>query len=87
MSVEDRDRANVVLRNACRKLTWQLWYNQKHTCIGHFHAEQGKRKKKAENVQATPEMTYDDYMSVSKLSMRFYVAANLQLHYLFSNEF
>ena len=29
------------------------------------------------------DMTMEDYMSVSKLSMRFYVAAKLQLHYLF----
>jgi len=83
VAVEDRERANVVLRNACRRLTRQQWYNQKHTCIGHFHAEQGKRMTKAEIVRAAPEMTMEDYMSVSKLSMRFYVAANLQLHYLF----
>jgi hypothetical protein len=40
--------------------------------------QQGKRAKKE-----MPEMTVEDYMSVSKLSMRFYVAGKLQLHYLF----
>jgi hypothetical protein len=27
-------------------------------------------------------MTVDEYMSVSKISMRFYIVAKLQLHYL-----
>ena len=83
MAVEDRERANVVLRNACRRLTRQQWYNQKHTCVNHFMAEQGKRARKHDNVKAMPVMTKEDYLSVSKLSMRFYVAAKLQLHYLF----
>jgi hypothetical protein len=27
-------------------------------------------------------MTVEDYMSVSKMSMRFYIATKLQLHYI-----
>jgi hypothetical protein len=47
-------------------------------------AEQGKKAKKHETVRGlTEKMTKEDFMSVSKLSMRFYVAARLQLHYLF----
>lgn len=73
----------MVLRRACKRLTRQQWYNQKHTCIAHFFAEKGKRITKAETVRLAPQMTMDAYMSVSKLSMRFNVPANLQLHYLF----
>ena len=83
MADEHRERANAVLARACQRLTRQQWYNQKHTCVGHFMAEQGKRVRKADIVAAMPEMTKDDYMTVSKLSMSFYVAAKLQLHYLF----
>jgi hypothetical protein len=46
-------------------------------------AEHGKRVKKCDNILEPPEMTLDAYRNVSKLSMRFYVAAKLQLHYLF----
>jgi hypothetical protein len=67
--------ANDVLAKACQRLTRHQWYNQKHTCIGHFKAEHGKRIKKDENIKEDPEMTKHDYMRVSKLSMRFYVAA------------
>ena len=87
MPEEQQEEGNVVLRRACRRLTRQQCYNQKVTCICHFHAEQGTRMAKAAVVKAAAEglisMTMEDYMSVSKLSMRFYVAANLQLHYLF----
>ena len=65
----------AVLTRACQRLTRQQWYNQKHTCIGHFKAEQGTRVKKADNIREDTQLTMDDYMKVSKLSMRFYVAA------------
>jgi hypothetical protein len=83
--VEDEDRATAdgVLLRAYRRLTRQQWYNQKHTCIAHYMAEHGKRVKKHDNILEPPEMTLDAYKSVSKLSMRFYVVAKLQLHYLF----
>ena len=87
MADEHQDQANVVLRRACRRLTRQQWYNQKITCIAHFHAEHGTRMTKAAIVRTAAagliDMTMEDYMSVSKLSIRFYVVANLQLHYLF----
>ena len=73
------------MRGACVRLTPQQWYNQKHTAANHFMSEKGKRAKKEDNVKKPPEMTKDDYMSVSKLSMRFYIAAKLPLHYLFLN--
>jgi hypothetical protein len=83
--VEEEDRAmvNGVLLRACRRLTWQQWYNHKHTCIAHYMAEQVKRVKKHDNIVEPPEMTLDAYRSVSTLPMRFYVVAKLQLHYLF----
>lgn len=83
MLEEDKERADATLLAACRRLTRHQWYNQKHTCVSHFMAEQGKRVKKKDNVKAMPTMTKEDYMSVSKLSMRFYVAVKLQLHYMF----
>jgi hypothetical protein len=46
-------------------------------------AEQGKRVKKRDNIAEPPEMMLDAYRIVSTLSMRFYVVAKLQLHYLF----
>jgi hypothetical protein len=75
--------ADATLLVACQKLTRQQWYNQKHTSANQFMSEQGKRAKKHDNVRNPPKMTKEDYMSVSKLSIRFYVAAKLQLHYLF----
>ena len=84
MADEHKEKANVVLRNACLKLTRQQWYNQNITCIGHFYAEKGIRYTKPEILRGkAPMMTTEEYMSVSKLSMRLSVASNLQLHYLF----
>ena len=83
MAPEHKEKADVVLRNACRKLARQLWYNQ-NTCIGHFYAEKGIRYSKPDIVRGkAPMLTEEEYMKVSKLSMRLSVAANLQLHYLF----
>nr|XP_051191197.1 uncharacterized protein LOC127304598 [Lolium perenne] len=66
VATEHKERADVVLRNMCRKLTRQQWYNQRITCIGHFYAEQGVRYTKPEIVQGlAPAMTIDDFMSVS----------------------
>nr|XP_051207725.1 uncharacterized protein LOC127323658 [Lolium perenne] len=65
VATEHKDRADVVLRNMCRKLTRQQWYNQRITCIGHFYAEQGVRYTKPEIVQGlAPAMTIDEFMSV-----------------------
>nr|XP_051197414.1 uncharacterized protein LOC127310817 [Lolium perenne] len=48
-------------------LTRQQWYNQKHTFIGHFKAEQGTRVKKADNIRDDTQLTRDDYMKVMPL--------------------
>ncbi|KAK1601599.1 hypothetical protein QYE76_059263 [Lolium multiflorum] len=42
VATEHKERADVILRNMCRKLTRQ-WYNQRITCIGHFYAERAGR--------------------------------------------
>ena len=83
MDDDEREKVNKTLLGACHKLTRQQWYNQKHTALNHFMAEQGKKARKHDIVKEMPEVTKEDLMSVSKLSMRFYVAAKLQLHYLF----
>ena len=63
-----------------------MWYNQKVTAASHFWADRGKRVKKEDIVGKNPKteyaMTLEEYMSVSKMSMRFYIAAKLPLHYL-----
>ena len=64
-------------------MTRQQFYNIKHTAINHFTSEKlGKTSLKHEIVDAPPEMTVEDFMSVSKLSIRLHVV-KLQLHYLF----
>ena len=71
---------------ACQKLTPQVWYNHKATAASQFWAQRGVRVKKEDIVGPNPKieyaMTFDEYMSVSKMSMRFYIAAKLLLHYL-----
>jgi len=68
------------------RLTRQQFYNQRLTSSNQFTYEKtGKRASKAENVKNAMKMTKEDYMSVSKLSMKFYIAAKLQLHYLILN--
>ncbi|XP_071683401.1 uncharacterized protein [Lolium perenne] len=47
VATEHKERADVVLRNMCRKLTRQQWYNQRITCIGHFYALSGRKVHKA----------------------------------------
>ena len=83
---EDKEKADRTLLRSCEKLTPQMWYNQKITAASHFWAQRGERVHKADIVGKNPKpqyaMTVDDYMSVSKMSMRFYIAAKLQLHYL-----
>ena len=89
MDDEDREAADRTLLRACKKLTPQVWYNQKVTAASHFWAKRGMRVKKEDIVGRTPNldyaMTLEEYMSVSKMSMRLYIAAKLPLHYLFLN--
>ena len=83
MDDDQRESADKTLLGACHKLTRQQWYNQKHTAVTHFMAEKGKKVTKHDLVREMPEVTKEDLMSVSQLSMRFYVPTKLQLHYLF----
>ena len=74
------------MRAHCVRLTRQQFYNQKHTSANTFTYEKtGKRAKKEENVKTAQKMTREEFLSVSKLSMKFYIAAKLPLHYLFLN--
>jgi hypothetical protein len=74
------------LLGACEKLTLQVWYNHKVAAASQFWAERGKRIKKEDIVGRNPnpdfEMSLDDFMSVSEMLMRSYIAAKLPLHYL-----
>jgi hypothetical protein len=83
---EDKEKVDMTLLGACEKLTPQVWYIQMVTTASHFRAERGKRVKKEDIVGKNPnpnyEMSLDDFMSVSKTSMRSYIAAKLPLHYL-----
>ena len=80
---DQRESADKTLLGACRKMTRQQWYNRKHTAVAHFMAEKGEKVTKHDLVRKMPNVTKEDLMLVSKLSMRFYVPAKLQLHYLF----
>jgi hypothetical protein len=76
----------MTLRATCERLTPQVWYNQRITSASHFWAQRGERVHKPDiigkNAKAEYVMTVEDYMSVSKISMRFYIATKLQLHYI-----
>ena len=75
--------ADRTLLGACKKMTRQQIYNAKYTCINHFTSEKfSKTSLKHDVVEEPPEMTVDDFMSVSKLSIKLHVV-KLQLHYLF----
>lgn len=74
MLEEHRAEADRNLHRACVRLTRQQWYNQKHTSISAFCSERGMRAYKAQIVKNPPQLTVEDYMSVSKLSMKFYIA-------------
>lgn len=83
---EHREEAASTLRAHCVRLARQQFYNQKHTSANQFTYEKtGKRAKKADNVKTAKTMTKEDYISVTKLSMKFYIATKLPLHYLFLN--
>ena len=86
MDEEEQGKADRTLLGACVKLTPQVWYNQKVTAASHFWADRGVRVKKEDIVGKRPNpeynMTLEEYMSVSKMSMRFYIAAKLPLYYL-----
>jgi hypothetical protein len=83
---EDQEKAQRTLLGACVKLTPQVWYNQKVTAASHFWDDRGVRVRKEDIVGRNPNpeysMTPEEYMSVSKMSMRFYIASKLPLHFL-----
>jgi hypothetical protein len=83
---EDTQKADQTLLGACEKLTPQVWYYHKVTAASQFWAERGKRVKEEDIVGRNPnhyfEMSLDDFMSVSEMLMRSYIAAKLPLHYL-----
>jgi hypothetical protein len=83
---KDKQKAEQTLLGACEKLTPQVLYNQKVTVASHFWAKRGKRVKKEDIVCRNPNpdyaMSLDDFMSVSEMLMRSYIAAKLPLHYL-----
>ena len=81
---EDQQKATKTLLGACKRLTRQQFYNQKHTAANQYSSEKlGKRAPKHANVEEFPDIPEEGYRGVSKLSMRFYVGAKLQSHYLF----
>ena len=86
MDPELETKARLTLRAACERLTPQQWYNQKVTSASAFWANKGKRVKKEYYVGNEPTeewaMTIEEYISVSKMSMRFYIAAKFPLDYL-----
>ena len=79
-------RAGATLLGAGMTLAPQVWYNQKATAASAFWSQRGMRVHKEDIVGQNPKkefaMTFDEYMSVSKMTMRFYIAAKLLLHYL-----
>jgi len=80
---EEQATADATLVRAAKRMTQQQFYNQRHTSTGQFLAERAVRMTKHEMVENPLELSKEDFMSVSNLSMTFYVAAKLQLHYPF----
>ena len=84
MIPEEQEAANKALRNHCKSLCNQQFYNQGNTARSQYStAISSKPPPKHENVKSQTTMTAEEYDEVSKLSMRFYVDAKLQLHHLF----
>ena len=86
MDEEEQGKTDRTLLGACVKLTPQVWYNQKVTAASHFWADRGVRVKKEDIVGKRPNpeynMTLEEYMSMSKMLMIYYIVAKLPLHYL-----
>jgi hypothetical protein len=81
---EHQETANKTLQAHCKRLTNQQFYNQGHTARSQYNmAKSGKPLPKHENVKSRSTMSAEQYDEVSKLSMRLYVNAKLQLHHLF----
>jgi hypothetical protein len=78
MDEEDTQKADWTLLGACEKLTPQVWYNHKVTTASQFKKEDIVGR----NTNPNFEMSLGDFMSVSEMLMRSYIAAKLPLHYL-----
>ena len=83
---EEKAVADATLFAACERLTPQQFYNAKITAVSHYWAERGVRVQKEDIVGKNRDLerclTLEQYVSVSKMSIRFYIAAKLPLHHL-----
>ena len=80
MVPEDQEKADKALQSHCKRLTHQQFYNQGNTARSQYNtAVSGKPLPKHEIVKSQTTMTAEQFDEVSKLSMRFYVDAKLQL--------
>ena len=83
---EEEQKAARTLVGACVKLAPQLWYNHKVAAATTFWRSKDERVTKRDIVgeHRDPEkaLKLEDYMSVSIMSIRFYIVAKLPLHYL-----
>ena len=80
MIPKEQEAANKALQNHCKRLCNQQFYNQGNTARSQYStAVSGKTLPKHEIVKSPTTMTVEQYDEVSKLSMRFYVDAKLQL--------
>ena len=80
MIPEEQEAADKTLRNHCKRICNQQFYNQGNTARSQYNtAVSGKPLPKHEIVKSRTTMTAEQYDEVSKLSMRFYVDAKLQL--------
>ena len=65
MLPEHKESADKTFQAACARLTPQQWYNQKQTSTNNFLSEKGITTTKSENAKKRPDITKEDYMSVS----------------------
>ena len=83
---EVQRKADRNLLMMCERLAGQLLYNQRVTATSTYWRNRGVNIKKKHIVgeEKLPDyvMTLDKYMSVSTMSIRFYIAAKLPLHHL-----
>ena len=81
-----KQKADTTLLGAYVKLVPQLRYKHKITAASTDWASKGEKVSKrdlvGEHRKPQYEMTLDRYMSVSTMSIRFYIVAKLPLHYL-----
>ena len=83
---EVQREADTILPKLCEKLASQMLYNQRITSTSTYWTNRGVRVRKVdivgEKAKAEYVMDLEKYMSVSTMSIRFYIAAKLPLHHL-----